>query len=445
VRGIGRIIAREGKHAVEFDQATSLEGRRLGRYLLRHKLAEGGMASIYLAQVHGDQNFTRWVALKVVHPGRADDPAFATMLADEARIIARIHHPNVCSVMDFGSEGDQIYLVMEYLHGESLSAAAKRARGSRKSFPAWLAARTVADAARGLHAAHELTDEHGEPLEVVHRDVSPGNIMISYDGPAKVIDFGVVRARGRETKTQVGVVKGKITHMAPEQLLGKEVDRRADVWSLGVVLWEATLGRRLFRGSSPGETVKNVTQARIPRPSEIAPNYPPALEHAIMGALRRDVESRTATARVLAHRLEAYLCDLGSPTGHAEVATWMRSAFSDRLIVRDALMDTPEDSGPLVIAGLVDEQTQSALISGQVGTSAFAAPPVESPTGVTQVAKAPLEKKAQQSETVEEDIDRTLAELRRKKRRRGNLMLALGVLAVVVVSALTYLAMSGQS
>ncbi|MBW2463795.1 MAG: serine/threonine protein kinase [Deltaproteobacteria bacterium] len=430
---------------MEFDQATSLEGRRLGRYLLRHKLAEGGMASIYLAQVHGDQNFTRWVALKVVHPGRADDPAFATMLADEARIIARIHHPNVCSVMDFGSEGDQIYLVMEYLHGESLSAAAKRARGSRKSFPAWLAARTVADAARGLHAAHELTDEHGEPLEVVHRDVSPGNIMISYDGPAKVIDFGVVRARGRETKTQVGVVKGKITHMAPEQLLGKEVDRRADVWSLGVVLWEATLGRRLFRGSSPGETVKNVTQARIPRPSEIAPNYPPALEHAIMGALRRDVESRTATARVLAHRLEAYLCDLGSPTGHAEVATWMRSAFSDRLIVRDALMDTPEDSGPLVIAGLVDEQTQSALISGQVGTSAFAAPPVESPTGVTQVAKAPLEKKAQQSETVEEDIDRTLAELRRKKRRRGNLMLALGVLAVVVVSALTYLAMSGQS
>jgi len=430
---------------VQFDQVTSLEGRRLGRYHLRHKLAEGGMASIYLAQVHGEQQFTRWVALKVVHPGRAEDPTFATMLADEARLIARIHHPNVCSVMDFGRDGDQIYLVMEYLHGESLSAAVKRTRAAKKSFPAWLAARTVADAARGLHAAHELTDEHGESLEVVHRDVSPGNIVISYDGPAKVIDFGVVRARGRETKTQVGVVKGKLTHMAPEQLLGQEVDRRADVWSLGVVLWETTLGRKLFRGSSPGETVRNVAQGPIPRPSEIAPNYPPALERAVMGALCRNVDERTPTARALAHRLEAYLCELGSPTGHAEVASWMRSAFSDRLIVRDALMDAPEDSGPLVIDGLVDEQTQSNLIEGQVGTNSFTAPPIEPPTGVTQISNPLAAKDAPRTATVEEDIDRTLAELRQKKRRRGNLMLALGALAAVVVSALAYLAVSGQS
>lgn len=415
--------------------SRSLEGRRLGRYHLRHKLAEGGMATIYLAQIHGERSFSRWVAVKVVHPDVAGDAAFATMLADEARLIARIHHPNVCSVIDFGRDGDTLYLVMEYLHGESLSAASKRAWAEERSFPAWFVARTLADAARGLHAAHELTDANGEPLDLVHRDVSPGNIVISYDGPAKVIDFGVVRARGRQTKTQAGTVKGKLSHMAPEQLLGKGVDRRADVWSLGVVLWEATLGRSLFRAPSQGETLKKVAYGPIPRPSEITPNYPPELEQIVMAALQRDVSRRTPTARALAHQLDAYLYGLGSPSGHAEVASWMRRVFSDRLLVREALLDTPEDSGPHGVESLRDDETQSNLIEGRVGTKSFAPPPIEEPTGVTQVASPGAHRKA----TLEDDIDRTVADLKRRSRRRGTLMLLLFVLALGLAGAVLYL------
>jgi len=413
----------------------------LGRYHLRHKLAQGGMASIYLAQIHGEQSFSRWVALKVVHPEQSDDPTFATMLADEARLIARIHHPNVCSVMDFGRDGEQLYLVMEYLHAESLSAASKRGWADEGSFPAWIAARSIADAARGLHAAHELEDENGDSLDLVHRDVSPSNILISYEGPSKVIDFGVVRARGRQTETAVGTVKGKLTHMPPEQLLGHELDRRADVWSLGVTLWETTLGRKLFKASSPAETVKNVIEMEIPRPSEITPNYPPALEKVVMAALQRDLDRRTPTARLVAHHLERYLYGLGTPCGHPEVSSWMRRTFRDRLIVRDELLHAPEDSGPLSTDELRDDQTQSNVLGGHVNTASFAPPPMEMPTGVTQVelpAAAPAA-----PETVEDDIDRTLAELRKRSRRRGNILLGVVGLTLILAGALAYFVVKG--
>ncbi len=423
-----------------------LEGRVLGRYRLRHKLAEGGMASVYLAQIQGEQGFSRWVAVKVVHPRQADDPSYATMLADEARLIGRIHHPNVCSVMDFGHDAGQLFLVMEYLHGETLSAAAKRAQAEKRTLPAWVAARAIADAARGLDVAHELTDDQGQPLELVHRDVSQGNIIISYDGPAKVIDFGVVRARGRQTKTAVGTVKGKLTHMAPEQLMGQGVDRRADIWSLGVTLWEVTLGRKLFRGESTTETVKNVVYGTIPRPSEVFPKYPPALEKVVMKALNRDVEKRTPTARALAHELEQYLYSLGSPAGHAEVARWMKKTFEDRLLVREELLVAPEDSAPLEIHGLRDDQTQSSVLEGQVGTGSFLPPAVESPTGVTSVT-IPASPQAVDPDEGRQDlgehIDETLADLRKQNRRRGAVVTFLTLAVLGLGAAAIYFALSG--
>lgn len=410
-----------------------LEGRQLGRYRLRHQLAEGGMGGIYLAQIRGEQGFERWVAVKVANPDHAKDPDFATMLGDEARLIARLHHPNVCSVIDFGREGDLLYMVMEYLHGESLSAASKRAWAEHQSFPAWLAARALVDAARGLHAAHELTDALGEPLDLVHRDVSAGNIVISYDGPAKVIDFGVVRARGRNTKTADGTIKGKLSHMAPEQLLGEAVDRRADVWSLGVVLWETTLGRSLFRSASQGETVQRVVHGPITRPSEITPNYPPELEQIVMAALTRDVERRTKTAAAFAAQLEAWLYGLGRPSSYAEVAWWMRETFSDRRLVREGLLDAPEDSGPHDTRGLRDDQTQTNLVHGPVSKRSFAPPPT------SDMPTAAVSLRARASEP-------TVAEQRPTRRggSRGTVV-ALGVLLLLVSAALVYVLFRGTT
>lgn len=424
----------------EIDRAAarSLEGRRLGRYRIRHKLAEGGMANIYLAQITGEQHFERWVALKVVHPENAEDPHFAHMLGDEARLIARIHHPNVCSIIDFGHEDRLLYLVMEYLHGETLKAAVRRGWAEDGVFPAWLAARAVSDAARGLHAAHELTDPQGELLDLVHRDVSPDNILVTYDGPASVIDFGVLRAHGRQAKTAAGVIKGKLSHMAPEQLQGGHIDRRADVWSLGVVLWEATLGRRLFRAKSQGETIEKVVHGPITPPSAVTANYPKDLEQIVMAALTRDIERRTPTAKVLAHQLDAYLYGLGRPVGYAEVSTWMREVFSDRLLVREELLIAPEDSGPLSMDGLADpESSSSSLVAGTIGPSPFAPPPVRDPTGLTQVG-TPTAKRTREEERAafREDVDRTLVELREKNRRRSTVVLGLGLALLTLAVAL---------
>ena len=324
-------------------------GSKLGRYRLRYRVAHGGMATVYLAQLEGTHGFERWVAIKVIHPHLAEERRFANMLLDEARVVARIHHPNVCAVLDFGEQGNALYLVMEYLHAESLSSAVRRAWGpGGRGLPLWLSARVVADAARGLHAAHEIMDDDGKNLGVVHRDVSPQNILVLYDGMAKVVDFGIARARGRLTATDAGEVKGKFAYMSPEHLQSEPVDARADVWSLGVLLWEATVGRRLFRGEAHGSTVMNVMQATIPRPSEIIADYPPKLEEAVMGALERDRNRRTPTAAAVANSIDEYLYSTGKPAGAPQVSEWMRANFSDKLAARDAMLRAAPDGGAAV-------------------------------------------------------------------------------------------------
>jgi len=188
------------------------------------------MASVYLAQFNAAQGFERWVAVKVVHPHLAKDPRFIRMLLDEARITARVQHPNVCSVVDFGKDDGTCYLVMEYLHGESVATVIRRARKGA-GLPWQLACRIMAEACRGLHAAHELRDHDGKALGIVHRDISPQNLFVLYDGVTKVLDFGVAQARNRLEKTKTGEVKGKLAYMAPEQLLGQTLDRRADIFA----------------------------------------------------------------------------------------------------------------------------------------------------------------------------------------------------------------------
>ncbi|MFO0692878.1 MAG: serine/threonine-protein kinase [Polyangiales bacterium] len=309
----------------------------VGRYALRRELASGGMATVYLASLTGPHGFEKVVAVKRIHPHLKKDRRFVEMFLDEARVAALIHHPNVCAVADFGEEDGTPYLVMEFLQGESLSSVLRAAR-AEGGVPFWLAARIVHDAARGLHAAHELRGPDGHPLGVVHRDVSPQNIFVLYDGLTKVVDFGVARARGRLTVTGTNEVKGKLPYMSPEQYDGENVDRRTDVWALGVVLWETTVGRRLFRADNDGATIARVLHKPVPRPSEVRTDYPPELEAIVMRCLERDVTLRYPSAEALAEDLETFMYSLGKPAGASQVKRWMHEHFASHIERGEALL-----------------------------------------------------------------------------------------------------------
>jgi serine/threonine-protein kinase len=237
------------------------------------------MASVYLARCDSEHGSGRLVAVKLIHPHLANDREFIEMFMDEAELASQIRHPNVCAVLDYALRQDESYLVMEHLTGESLMSVGRRIERSKDLDPQRLArcvARVLADACEGLHAAHELTDVDGEPLHVVHRDVSPENVFVTYDGIAKVMDFGVAAAAHKRHRTLTGVVKGKFASVAPECLKGRKPDRRADVWGIGVIAWELLTGQRLFRSSGQECRPRSTTSSCMPW-NEIPNNVMPRL------------------------------------------------------------------------------------------------------------------------------------------------------------------------
>jgi len=300
---------------------------QLGRYTLGRCLGRGGMASVYVARLRTSEAFEKLFAIKVIHPHLVDNPKLINMFLHEARIAARIDHTNVCGVVDFGRAGGSPFLVMEYQHGKPLGALARRA-WKNGEVPYEIAGRVVADAARGLHAAHELCDADGNPAHVVHRDVAPKNIFVRYDGVTKVLDFGVARSSDElRDATKSGEVRGTLTYMAPEQLMGEPPDRRIDVWALGVILWEITTGSRLFERGSDGEVTAAVLNAVVPSPATVRPGYPGELAAIVMRALARDPLARFATAKALADAIEAFLAHFGKPAGTHHVAELVQRLF----------------------------------------------------------------------------------------------------------------------
>lgn len=306
--------------------------RRFGRYLLAQPIARGGMASVHLAQLKGERNFSKWVAVKIIHRQFAGDPKFEKMFFNEARLLARIDHPNVCTVFDFGEVRGIYFLAMEYLHGQTLKSLMKHSL-LRPGLPSYgCAARIIADAADGLNAAHELLTQDGSSAKVVHRDVSPENLVVLYPGVTKVLDFGIAHSGDREEDlTSVDEIKGKLAYMAPEQLRREELDRRTDVFSLGIVLWELTCGRRLFRRQNEAETVVAVLQEPIPKPSSVMLDYPASLERIVMRALSRDREERYQTTAQMARDLEQFIVESGKPAGHIHVAEALRDLFGPEI------------------------------------------------------------------------------------------------------------------
>jgi eukaryotic-like serine/threonine-protein kinase len=278
-------------------------GLQLGRYELLHEIATGGMATVYLARARSVAGFERVVAIKVCHPHLRHEEEFSSMFLDEARLAARIHHPNVVSTLDVG-ETEQLYLVMEYIEGDRISGLIKAAARKGERMPVPITLRIMIDVLSGLHAAHELKDNQGSALNIVHRDVSPQNILVGVDGVTRITDFGIAKAEARLTVTREGQVKGKMSYMAPEQLSSTNVNRRADVYAAGVVLWEALTGRRLFRADTEAETLNLVLHGVVPAPSTVAPEVPPEVDAVLRKALERDPDKRYQNTADFADALE---------------------------------------------------------------------------------------------------------------------------------------------
>jgi serine/threonine-protein kinase len=280
--------------------------RRFGRYEVCRKIADGGMAAVYVARRLEGPRRGELVAIKTIRGEFASNREFVTMFMDEAEIVSRLRHPNVVRHHELGNDGGHAYLVMELLSGQSLWSVweACRARGKRLDYDtiAWIGARV----ASGLHYAHELRDDQGKPLDIVHRDVNATNIFVTYDGDVKVIDFGLAKAANRVSKTAAGVIKGKVAYMSPEQAVGAPIDRRTDVFALGTTLWELGCDRRLFKDSDDLATLKRVHAAVVPDPTKLIDGFPRQLWRVLDRALARDRDKRYASAADLATDLDAF-------------------------------------------------------------------------------------------------------------------------------------------
>ncbi len=312
-------------------QASQPEASRIGRYELLSKLATGGMGEIHLARLGGEAGFEKLVVVKLLLPELAAAHGYDSMFLDEARIAARLSHPNVCEVYELGREAGRPFLVMQYLRGVPLSSVIA---GDERADPR-LVASLIAQAADGLHHAHEARDADGAPLGLVHRDVSPANLFVTVDGVVKVLDFGIAKARGATTTTARDEIKGKYAYMSPEQIRASELDRRSDVFSLGIVLWEGLTGRPLFARSSNILTAKAIIEEAIPRADEVEPSVPPALAEVAARALERSRDRRWPTALAMAEALRAALSRVAGEMTHTQIADAVATGFAPAIRQRD--------------------------------------------------------------------------------------------------------------
>lgn len=316
----------------------------IGRYALCDELAHGGMATVHLGRLLGPAGFSRTVAIKRLHPHLAKDPEFVTMLLDEARLTGRIQHPKVVSTLDMVASDGELFIVMDYIHGETLGKLLRASSKAQKRMPPAIAAAILIDTLEGLHAAHEVKGERGEPLGLVHRDFTPQNIMVRKDGTGLVVDFGVAKAAGRFQTTEEGKIKGKIPYMAPEQIRAAGVSRRTDVYAAGVVLWETLVGERAFGGTNEGEVLEKILFSKLAAPGTKVADLPKALDEVVLRALDRDPEKRFASAAEMALAIERAI----DPARPSKVAAWMEEIVGESLSAQAAKLAEVEtiDTGP---------------------------------------------------------------------------------------------------
>ncbi len=307
------------------------QGVRLGKYQLLRRLATGGMAEIFLARAQAIHGFEKQLVLKRILPQHASSDDFIRMFLAEARLAATLHHPNIVQVYDIGEEAGTYFFTMEYIQGQDLRGLVRAARRKATPIPLAHILHIIMGMAGGLHHAHEKVGTDGRPLGIVHRDVSPSNVLVTYEGDVKVVDFGIAKAAAAQVSTIAGTLKGKIPYMSPEQCRGEAVDRRSDIFSIGTLLWELTTGKRLFAGENEFAILNRVAKADVPPPSSVRPEYPPELEAIVMRALSVDAESRYPTAIDLQIDLEDFAREARLPVSSARMGRFMRALFDEEI------------------------------------------------------------------------------------------------------------------
>jgi eukaryotic-like serine/threonine-protein kinase len=319
----------------------------IGRYQVVEDIGVGSTASVFLARMDGPSGFQKWVAIKCLHPHLAEDGEAVDMFLDEARIAAGIRHANVVQVFELGKDDNVYWIVMEYVRGELLREVSRCAQERGLRLTSELAAQICSEAAEGLYAVHDLHGRKG-PLSLVHRDVTPHNLFLTYDGHTKLFDFGTVKVADRPSSTRAGTLKGTLAYMSPEQVRGAEVDCTTDIFALGVVLWELSTNQRLFRMDTDLDTLERVHACVVPPPSSIVADYPIELEGIVMKALAKHRQDRFQTARELADALRQFLVRNAAAAGPEEVAQFVHQVFAERIRNREAHLARVAEEAPKI-------------------------------------------------------------------------------------------------
>ena len=356
-------------------EGTEAASGALGKYKLIAELGHGGMAQVFLALARGPAGFNKLAVIKQIREQLADDPEFLTMFLDEARLAARLNHPNVVQTNEVGEDGKRYFICMEYLEGQPLNRVIQRL-GRENGLSLGVTLRILVEALAGLHHAHELTDYDGTPLQIVHRDVTPHNIFITYAGQAKIVDFGIAKALSQSAETKAGVLKGKVAYMAPEQARGDKVDCRADVFSVGVIMWEALVGRRMFKGLTDVVIIQKIVNGQLQSPRSANPDVDEKLDAVCMKALAHNKEDRYESAAEFASAIESALDAMGDRSSLRDAGKLIQQSFEpERARIKalvEAATNSPRGSGEFLLG-------EASSIS-KVGSGSGPLPIISDPT-----------------------------------------------------------------
>jgi len=373
-------------------------------------LATGGMAQIYLARQTGLGAFERHVVLKTILRERASDQRFITMFLDEAKLAATLNHQNIAQVFEVDQADGAYFMAMEYVHGENARAILETTLRRGWTIPLELAVMIVSGAAAGLHHAHERKGKQGQPLNIVHRDVSPANIMVGYDGSVKVLDFGIAKAEERATKTVGGTIKGKYGYMSPEQCKGKPIDRRSDIFALGICLYEMTTLRRAFKGNDDFETMKRIVAGDVILPSVAVPGYPRELEAIVLTAMANDPNARFQTAAEMIEALDAFAQRAKLVGSHTAMGRFMVQLFGSKKEPWVEGADAPERTAitPAGDADIDDDNEKTVLVEDRRAPSPAAALASDAAAWQQADVRRPFEQRTPPAGTVRQPITATL-------------------------------------
>ncbi len=308
-----------------------IAGQRFGKYVLIDRIAVGGMAEIFLARQEGLEGFEKTIVIKRIRPHLSNQQSFVNMFLNEAKLAAQLNHPNIVQIYDLGRISDSYFIAMEYIFGRDMRRIIPKADGMGIPFPMVYALKIASSVCEGLYYAHQKTDMYGNALHIVHRDITPENIFVSFDGTVKILDFGIAKAANQIEQTRAGEIKGKLSYMSPEQCTGRALDHRSDIFSLGVVLYEWITGFKLFTGESEVAILKSITDGKIYPPSYFKADVPEAVEHILMKALDKDREKRYQTAWDMQYDLDQFLSQYEFTPSNIHLANFLKQLFSDEL------------------------------------------------------------------------------------------------------------------